>query len=149
MDNHYKTLGVEPNASQAEIKERYRFLANAYHPDKFPNDAHKQHAEAEFKKINQAYQIISVPAQRAEYDRRIGLTRPSKSSQSGRTSHPNATPVPQGQNSLSSFGQSFLRTVAFAFLFYIAVNVVLRMGVGGLVVVLILAGLIYFKYFMK
>ena len=71
MDNYYKILGVDPNASQVEIKERYRFLANAYHPDKFPNDAHKQHAEEEFKKINQAYQVISVPAQRAEYDRSL------------------------------------------------------------------------------
>ena len=54
MDNYYNTLGVDPKASQAEIKERYRFLANAYHPDKFPNDTHKQHAEEEFKKMTVA-----------------------------------------------------------------------------------------------
>ena len=135
MDNYYKILGVDPNASQVEIKERYRFLANAYHPDKFPNDAHKQHAEEEFKKINQAYQII--------------LVRPSKPSQSGSNSQNNTVPSHQSPNSLSSFGQSFLRTVVFALFFYIAVNVVLRMGVGGLILVLIVAGLIYMKYFWK
>src|SRR5437867_4458691 len=70
MENYYLVLGVPPNASQEQIKERFRFLAHAYHPDKFATPAHKKHAEEAFKKINDAYQILSNPVRRAEYDRR-------------------------------------------------------------------------------
>src|SRR6266571_7664634 len=70
MENYYQVLGVPPNASQEQIKERFRFLAHAYHPDRFASPAHKRHAEEAFKKINDAYQILSHPVRRAEYDRR-------------------------------------------------------------------------------
>lgn len=49
MDDFYSILGVPPNASAAQIKQRYRFLAQAYHPDKFASDAHKRDAEEAFK----------------------------------------------------------------------------------------------------
>lgn len=68
MDNYYQILGVSTNASIKEIKERFRFLAQAYHPDKFANAEHKAQAEEQFKKINEAYQILSDPRKRAEYD---------------------------------------------------------------------------------
>ena len=70
MENYYQILGVPPNASQEQIKEHFRFLAQAYHPDKFATSAHKKHAEAAFKKINDAYQVLSNPVRRDEYDRR-------------------------------------------------------------------------------
>lgn len=63
-------MGVPPNASQEQIKERFRFLAHAFHPDKFATPAHKKHAEEAFKKINDAYQSLSNPVRRREYDRR-------------------------------------------------------------------------------
>lgn len=68
MDDHYDILGVPPDASLEAIKKRFRFLAFAYHPDRFVNASHGQFAEEAFKKINEAYQILSNPSSRSHYD---------------------------------------------------------------------------------
>lgn len=68
MEDFYQILGVSPKASLEEIKERFRFLAQAYHPDKFASTNHKAQAEEQFKRINEAYQVLSDPRKRAEYD---------------------------------------------------------------------------------
>lgn len=62
MSDYYKTLQIEKNASQEEIKKSYRKLAQKYHPDKPTGD------EAKFKEINEAYETLSDPAKRANYD---------------------------------------------------------------------------------
>lgn len=64
----YSILGVAPNATAQEIKSRYRFLCHAYHPDKFSNDVHRHTAEEEFKRINEAYRVLSDSAQRSSFD---------------------------------------------------------------------------------
>jgi DnaJ-class molecular chaperone len=63
--DYYKALGVERNASDAQIKSAYRKLARKYHPDVNPN---KKEAEAHFKEINEAYQVLSDPEKRKKYD---------------------------------------------------------------------------------
>jgi uncharacterized membrane protein YsdA (DUF1294 family) len=62
--DYYAILGVPRNATPEEIKEAYRRLAKEYHPDKNPSPE----AEEKFKLINEAYQVLSDPAKRAEYD---------------------------------------------------------------------------------
>lgn len=62
MADFYKTLGVEKSASQDEIKKAYRKLAHEYHPDKQSGN------EAKFKEINEAYQVLSDPQKRSQYD---------------------------------------------------------------------------------
>lgn len=69
MKDYYDKLGISPNATQEEIKERFRFLAHAYHPDKFPTANQKRFAEEEFKKINEAFQVLSDSEKRVRYDR--------------------------------------------------------------------------------
>lgn len=69
MEDYYLLLGVSPDASQEEIKRRFRFLAFAFHPDRFGSPTHAKVAEETFKKINEAYQILSNPGERDEYDR--------------------------------------------------------------------------------
>jgi DnaJ-class molecular chaperone len=63
--DYYKTLGVERNASEAQIKSAYRKLARKYHPDVNPNN---KDAEGRFKEINEAYQVLSDPEKRKKYD---------------------------------------------------------------------------------
>lgn len=63
--DYYKILGVSPQATLDEIKKAYRQLALKYHPDK--NKGDKQ-AEEMFKKISEAYAVLSNPEKRAQYD---------------------------------------------------------------------------------
>ena len=61
----YKTLGVNKDASQDEIKKAFRKLARKYHPDLNPGD---KNSEQKFKEANEAYEILSDAKKRAEYD---------------------------------------------------------------------------------
>lgn len=63
--DYYKILGVEKNASQAEIKSAYRKLAQKYHPDKNKGDAE---SESKFKDVAEAYQVLSDAEKRNKYD---------------------------------------------------------------------------------
>lgn len=63
----YKTLGVSRWADAGEISRAYRSAARAYHPDKAP-DATKAEAEEMFKRVGEAYEILSNPAAKKEYD---------------------------------------------------------------------------------
>lgn len=67
MENHYNTLGIAPNASEDEIKKVYRSLAMRFHPDR--NQA--PGAEARFKAITKAYEVLSDPAKRDEYNQSL------------------------------------------------------------------------------
>ena len=63
--DYYKSLGVAKGDDAAAIKKAYRKLARQLHPDKNPGDAK---AEARFKEISEAYDVLSDPVKRAEYD---------------------------------------------------------------------------------
>jgi DnaJ-class molecular chaperone len=62
----YEVLGVKPGASADEIRKAYRKLAKQFHPDLNPG---KPEAEARFKSISAAYDLLSDPEKRARYDR--------------------------------------------------------------------------------
>jgi molecular chaperone DnaJ len=61
----YKVLGVDKKAAADEIKKKYRAMARDLHPDKTKGDAVK---EEQFKAVSEAYEILSDPKKRAEYD---------------------------------------------------------------------------------
>ena len=63
--DYYEILGVSKTASDDEIKKAYRKLAVKYHPDKNPGD---KEAEAKFKEINEAHDVLSDKQKRARYD---------------------------------------------------------------------------------
>lgn len=66
--NYYKILEVHPEASEEIIKRAYQILAFRYHPDKHI-PAKKKWAEEKFKELSEAYQILSDPVKRRDYDR--------------------------------------------------------------------------------
>ena len=62
MENYYEILGVSKDATQQDIKKKYRKLSLKYHPDKNPN------GEEMFKKITKAYEVLGNEEKRREYD---------------------------------------------------------------------------------
>lgn len=82
MSNHdyYEVLGVEKNASEADIKRAYRRLARKYHPD--VNKDNPKEAEEKFKEVNEAYQVLSDSDKRAQYDQ-LGHDAFKQASQGG------------------------------------------------------------------
>ncbi|MDD3260296.1 MAG: molecular chaperone DnaJ [Oscillospiraceae bacterium] len=63
--DYYEVMGVPKNASEEEIKKAYHKLAKKYHPDLHPGD---KEAEAKFKELNEAYEVLSNKDKRARYD---------------------------------------------------------------------------------
>jgi molecular chaperone DnaJ len=65
--DYYESLGISRDADEAEIKRAYRKRAKELHPDRNPAD--KVKAAEEFKRISEAYEVLSNPQRRAQYDR--------------------------------------------------------------------------------
>jgi len=72
----YEILGVEPQASQDQVKAAFRRLARERHPDRFQGPT-RERAEKDFQAITEAYNVLNDPAQRERYDQTLS----SKSSQ--------------------------------------------------------------------
>ena len=66
QEDYYAILGIKKDATEAEIKKAYRKLALKWHPDKNPNN--REEAEEKFKKINEAYSVLSDKNKRNQYD---------------------------------------------------------------------------------
>ena|SRR5687768_3898059 len=69
--NHYQVLGIDTNASEDEIRTAYKKLARTYHPDlnpKRPRSAHDR-----FRQLQEAYDVLSDPISRQQYDQSLGL----------------------------------------------------------------------------
>ena len=99
VKDYYKILGVTKQTPEAELKKKYRELAKKYHPDKHKGDAN---AEARFKDISEAYDVLSHPDKRQKYD----MERENPFSSFGGGGFGGAGRGAQGQN-FEDFGDIF------------------------------------------
>ena len=105
--DHYKVLGVDKKASPDEIKKAYRKLARQFHPDHNPGD---DKAEARFKQISQAHDILSDAEKRKDYDR--ALANPFSQTGRGGSGQPGFDTAGFGDIISDLFGQARGRTGA-------------------------------------
>jgi curved DNA-binding protein CbpA len=91
-DNYYQILGIQEKAEDIVVRAAYRALAQRYHPDK--SDLPKAIATQKMALIQEAYEVLSDPTKRAQYD---ALGRPSRSNTkspgAGFTTPPTARPI--------------------------------------------------------
>ncbi len=123
MQNHYTTLGISELASQEQAKVAFKRLAVEFHPDKNPNNPV---AEELFKQINEAYQILSNPVRKQQYDTTLRFAysysyyvnnRPKEAEQNFQRYHTQRPKDPQNTNLYSS-----LISVAFIMYMFLVVN---------------------------
>jgi DnaJ-class molecular chaperone len=103
--DYYVILGINADASKSEIKEAYRKLVHKYHPDHFGEDT------SPFLRIQEAYQVLSDPSRKRQYDQSLSMkqtqTKPIKNRMTGRYSQepepliPNKSSIQQDPISLS------------------------------------------------
>lgn len=104
--DYYETLGVKKSASAEEIKKAFRSLARQYHPDVAKD---KRRAEEFFKRINEAYEVLSDPQKRKKYDQ-LGANWQSSHSPSSKSRDWNQHPFSFGGTGFSDFFEQFFGT---------------------------------------
>lgn len=92
--NYYRNLGVDTDATPQEVKAAYRQLALKYHPD-VVEEAHRTHAEMLFRRVSEAYEVLSDPVRRRAHDTELGIQtrrkqQPSATAATGAPSAANA-----------------------------------------------------------
>lgn len=95
MDDHYEALGLQPDATPEEIKKAFKALALQYHPDQHPTPI----AAAIFRRLNEAYKVLSDPEARKRYDelRRIRTTRRPSPGPAKSKAKPRPKPRPKAE----------------------------------------------------
>ncbi len=68
VEDYYAVLGLGHSATAAEIKAAYRFLAKALHPDRWQTDREKTLATDRFRRVANAYRVLSDPQERRHHD---------------------------------------------------------------------------------
>jgi curved DNA-binding protein CbpA len=91
--NHYAVLGVQPSATQEQIRTQYRLLVKRYHPDLHPGD---MAAEEMMGQVNQAYDVLGDPGERRQYDNDLRIAAESESVAGPQSwGQPSSRPGPQ------------------------------------------------------
>ena len=135
FSTYYDLLGVPKSASQEDIKKAWHRLAHQYHPDKVPDRLSelKRDAEEKFKQLKEAYEVLSDPAKRKEYDAKLDefekqtnhqQSRPRSSAKQQRQYHSStssvppsasATPPPSGRKRYFRWRYILVALVVFGF----------------------------------
>jgi len=102
--DYYTTLGISKTATDKEIKQAFRKLARKYHPDVNPGD---KGAEAKFKEVNEANEVLSDPQKRKKYDELGANWRAYENVPPGANPYAGGSPFGGGQWSTSGSGGGF------------------------------------------
>ena len=128
MTNHYETLGITEQANASEIKAAFKKLAVQYHPDK-----HGGHPEMEerFKEINEAYQVLSNPYEKARYDlaRQFGTTSYTTTSTYSEQPYSYHRPKRPYVDPRINWRENWIAT-AYAFGFTLIMAIIVMSGIG-------------------
>ncbi len=116
--DYYEILGVDKEASQDEIRKAFRTLAKKYHPDANPGDPL---AEAKFKEINEAYEVLSDETKRSNYDAYGNANGPFQNGGGGG----------QGQAVPPDFGRIFGNTGSFSATSSVILKICLRRAIAA------------------
>ncbi|MEP0368632.1 MAG: DnaJ domain-containing protein [Cyclobacteriaceae bacterium] len=92
MQNYYILLEISESATQTEIKAAFKKLAVRYHPDKHAGD---EHMAERFKEINEAYQVLSNPYEKARYDIKLTYGRSAETTAYETPTRPAYKPIPK------------------------------------------------------
>lgn len=133
MRNYYHILGIDRKASELEIKKSYRKLATKFHPDKNEGDTF---FESRFKEIQEAYEILSNPAQKIGYDEKLDdfLNIKSNSNFEKKTSPPNKEPKKRNteKGNIKKENKFSLKTLIFIALIIIVAIVIYKNNVDNI-----------------
>lgn len=105
FDNYYKMLGVPENASSEDIKKGYRKMAMKYHPDR---NAGSLVAGEIFKKVQGAYDVLSDPQKRAQFDKQL-RTQPKSQPTKAQAQKAQPQPKPAADNAKKHFWENFTK----------------------------------------
>ncbi|XP_033171248.1 chaperone protein DnaJ-like [Drosophila mauritiana] len=103
-EDHYMILGVDPNATESEIRQAYKRMVLIYHPDK---NKHPR-TTAQFRKIKEAFDVLSDPTSRRAYD---GAVERSRHADTRNNSHNSAGYQPNGFRQTETESTSIIPTV--------------------------------------
>ena len=107
MSDYYSLLGIPPTAGTAEVRQAYLRLAKERHPDRYPDPAAKEQAEAFFKDLTTAFNTLMHEERRRQYDSERERPKPRSPEEIARDAYERSAQAMESGAELLSFDRHF------------------------------------------